>query len=139
MYWKGKCILAESFRHTVTTHIEQLQSDCGLEYVGADPEQMAWRGLGTVYGDIKQRWVVVYSPAAYRRALKTVNQYWLKQSSAEFKDLGKLDKREFACEADARQALVAFEKKLKATFVAEAQISALPRFEAQGREPAFYV
>ena len=94
----------ESFRDTVKTHIEQMQSDVALEYVSADsalyvaetlremshfkwisrvpqtlslarqiihsiapdlmshPEQTAFRSLGTVYGDVQQRWVVVYSP-----------------------------------------------------------------------------
>ena len=176
----------ESFRDTVTTHMEQMQSDVGLEYVGADsalyvaetlkemsgfwwfsrvpetlklasdliqavapdvmsdPEQMTYRSLGTVYGEVKQRWVVVYSPPAYQRALTTVNRHTLKQSTAELKDFGKLCKQSFACEADARQALAAFEKTLKATFLADVQVKALPRFEgkgrpAQGRSPDFYV
>ena len=74
------------------------------------PEQTAFRSLGAVYGGVRQRWVVVYSPQAYQRALKTVNKHCLEQSTTEFKAFDKLCKQDFACEADARQALAAFEK-----------------------------
>ncbi len=47
------------------------------------PEQMAFRSLGAVYGSVQQRWVVVYSPQAYQRALKTVNKHCLAQNIAE--------------------------------------------------------
>ncbi|MCP5085400.1 MAG: IS1634 family transposase [Rhodobacteraceae bacterium] len=176
----------ESFRDTVKTHIGQMQSDFGLEYVSADsalyvaetlgemngfrwisrvpqtltlardiihsiapdlmnhPEQTAFRSLGTVYGSVRQRWVVVYSPQAYQRALKTVNKHCLKQSTTELKDFDKLCKQDFACPADARKALAAFEKKLKMTFMNDVQVNALARFKgkgrpAQGRQPDFYV
>jgi transposase len=176
----------ESFRDTVKTHVGQMQSDVGLEYVVADsalyvaetlremsrfkwisrvpqtlslageiihsvapdlmnhPEQTAFRSLGTVYGSVQQRWVVVYSPQAYQRALKTVNKHCLAQSATELKDFDKLCKQDFACQADARKALAAFEKKLKMTGIAELQVNALARFKAKGRpakgrKPDFYV
>jgi hypothetical protein len=75
----------------------------------------------------------VYSPEAYPRALKTVNKHCLKQSTAEFKAFDKRCKLDFACEADARKALAAFEKKLKMTFVADVQVTALPRYKGKGR------
>ena len=108
------------------------------------PEQTAFRSLGAVYGGVRQRWVVVYSPQAYQRALKTVNKHCLEQSTTEFKAFDKLCKQDFACEADARQALAAFEKKLKLTDLADVQVNALRRFEgkgrpAKGRKPDFYV
>lgn len=176
----------ESFRQTVKTHLAQLQSDFGLEYVGADsalytaatlgemngffwftrvpetltlardlihevaPElmhdlaQTAFRSLGTVYAGVRQRWVVVYSPAAYQRALKTVNKHGLKQSTAELKAFPLLCRQDFACEADARQAWVAFEKALKFTFIADARVIAVPRYQnkgrpVRGRRPDFHV
>lgn len=109
-----------------------------------NPEQTASRGLGTIYGEVKQRWVVVYSPEAYQRALKSVNKKVLKGGTKELKDFDKLCKQNFACEADARKALTAFEKKLKMTAVKDARIVAIPRYKgagrpAQGRKPDFYV
>jgi transposase len=175
----------ESFRETVKTHIGQLQSDVGLEYVVADsalyvaetlqemdayrwisrvsetlnlardlidavapelmrePTQGAFRSLGTVYGGVRQRWLVVYSPQARERALKTVDKQCLKQSEAELKAFDKLCKEDFACEADARKALEAFENTLNMIVVSEARINPLPRFKgkgrpARGRQPDYY-
>lgn len=109
-----------------------------------DPAQEAIRALSTVYGDVRQRWVVVYSPSAYQRALKTVDKHCRKQSEAESKAFDKLCKTDFACEADARKALAAFEKTLKISMVAEIRVNALPRFKgkgrpARGRQPDFHV
>ena len=72
------------------------------------------------YGGVKQRWVIVFSPEAYLRARKTVDKQCRKQSAAEAKAFAQpfdrlrapLCKQDFACEADARKALEAFEKSL---------------------------
>ncbi|NNJ83353.1 MAG: IS1634 family transposase, partial [Gammaproteobacteria bacterium] len=111
----------------------------------SDVGQSAYVSLGAEYGDIKQRWVVVYSPEAYQRGLKTVKKNCLSQSNAKFKAFRKLCKQDFACEADAHKALVAFSQgRQKITFVADAQVIAVPRYEgkgrpAQDRKPDFYV
>lgn len=94
-------------------------------------------------GDVKQRWVVVYSPQAYQRALKTVNKQCLSPRTAEFKTFDKLCKQDFPL-SNANKAITAFEKTLKMTFVANTQVTALPRYKgkgrpAQGRQPDFYV
>lgn len=109
-----------------------------------NPDQSAFKSLGTMYGDVKQRWVVVYSPEAYQRTLKTINKRCLKQSTTETKNFNKLCKQDFACEADALKALAVFEKKLKMTFVTNVQIVAQPRYKdkgrpAHGRTPDFYI
>jgi len=97
------------------------------------PDQSTLRSLGTVYADVRQRWVVVYSPDAYRRALHTVNQHCLQRSRDELKAFDRLCQQDFACEADARQALTAFEKTLKMTGVTDAQVTALGRYRGKGR------
>ena len=102
------------------------------------------RSLGTVYGSVNQRWVVVYSPQAYHRAQKTVDKHCLKQSSVELSKFNKLCKREFSCEKDAHESLASFESNLKITNLASKQILKLPRFKkkghpVKGREPDFYV
>lgn len=109
-----------------------------------NPEQTAFRSLGAVYGDIRQRWVVVYSPEAYQRTLKTVNKNCFNQSDSEVKDFEKLCKQDFACEADARKALTAFEKKLNMTFIGDIQVTEQSRYKdkgrpAHGRAPDFYI
>lgn len=109
-----------------------------------EPTQEAFCTLGTVYGEVRQRWVVVYSPQARQRALKSVNKHCLKQSSAEIKGFERLCNTDFACEADARKARERFEKTLKIGMLTESRIDARPRFHgkgrpAQGREPDFHV
>jgi transposase len=109
-----------------------------------DVKQTAFRSLGTVYAGVRQRWVVVYSPEAYQRALKTVDQHSLKQSTAELKAFELLCRQDFAGEADARQSWGAFEKGLKFTFIAEARVIAVPRYQGKnrpvrGRQPDCYV
>ena len=108
-----------------------------------DPTGTMFRRLEVEYGGVKQRWLVVFSPDAYQRAQKTINKHCSKQSTAEMKAFTKLCKQDFACEADARKALAAFEKGLKMTFINDASVNALPRFEgkgrpAAGRQPDFY-
>jgi len=109
-----------------------------------NPTESAYRSLGLVYGDVKQRWVVIYSPEARQRALKSVNKHCLKQSTAEFKAVDMLCKQDFACETDARKALASVEKKQKITFVSDVQVIAHPRYQEKGRpvkekEPDYYV
>ena len=124
--------LATSVIHAVAP---DLMSDIG---------QSSHISLGAEYSGIKQRWVVVYSPEAYQRGMKTVNKNCLNQSRAEFKAFSKLSKRDFACEAEARKALEDFKKIQKITFVTDAGIDALPRYNDKGRpaknrKPDFYV
>ncbi len=39
-----------------------------------DLEQPAFRSLGSLYGGVKQRWVVVYSPKAYQACAENRQQ-----------------------------------------------------------------
>lgn len=117
---------------------ETLSLTCGIIHEVApdlmrNPSKTACRSLGVVYGDVKQRWVVIYSPEARQRALKSVNKQCLKQSMAEFKAFDTLCQQEFACEADAREALALFEKKQKMTVVSDVQVTAHPRYQGKGR------
>ncbi|MBK1650580.1 hypothetical protein CKO36_18985 [Rhabdochromatium marinum] len=108
------------------------------------PTQEACCTLGTVYGEVRQRWVVVYSPQARQRALKRLNKHCLTQGEAELKGFERLCNTDFACEADALKALERFEHTLKIGLLGETCIEALPRYHSQGRPargqaPDFYV
>ena len=109
-----------------------------------EPEKAAFRSLGTVYGDVRQRWLIVYSPEAYQRGLKTVNKKCLKLSTNESKQFDRLCRQDFACEADASKALSRFENRLKMLSIHDARVVALPRHKGKGRpaggkKPDFYV
>jgi len=98
-----------------------------------NPNQSAFRNLEVEYGEVRQRWLVVFSPQAHHRARKTINKECGKQSNAELKAFAKLCKKDFACEADARKALADFEKTLKLNFLSEVRINVIPRFKGKGR------
>jgi len=98
-----------------------------------NPTQTQYRNLCTEYGGVKQRWIVVFSPEAHQRAIKTLNKQWVKKSDAELKALQKLCKQPFSCEADAVKALNKFKKSLKYTLLNETTINTIPRFKGKGR------
>jgi transposase len=109
----------------------------------AQPEMPAFRSLGAVYGGVRQRWVVVYSPEARKRAEKTVNKHHIKITSSELKDFETLCKQDFACELDASAAADKFEKDLQSSTLNDVQITKFPHFNGKGRpskerEPDFY-
>jgi transposase len=82
-------------------------------------EETAHRTLCVTEAGVRQRWLVVHSRAARRRAEKTLAKRHLQQGEAELKAFERLRRQAFACEPDARAALEAFEKTLKLTQVHE--------------------
>jgi transposase len=85
------------------------------------------------YGGIKQRWLLIHSQPAYKKELRSQQKRIEKGSSAECSRLKELASEEFKCEADARRALLLFEKKLKYVKVLEASIEKVEHFEKVGR------
>lgn len=100
-------------------------------------------GLGTQYAEVKQRWLVIYSPEAYQRAQRTVNKASLKKTQAELKAFEQFCQQKFSSEADAYQAFVHWEKTLKATLISEVNVIKSPGYLKPGRpaknkEPDYY-
>jgi len=98
-----------------------------------NPDVMSFRSLGCIYGDVKQRWIVIYSPEARKRATKTIDKQLLKQTTANLKAFQKLMKQDFTCEADALQSLIAFEKKLILTEIVDGHVVKIPHYQKAGR------
>ena len=65
------------------------------------------------YGDIKQRWLIVYSEQFEQLENKQLDKKVARATMQVKKAVKKLKRQEFACEKDARQAIAKFEKKLK--------------------------
>jgi transposase len=97
------------------------------------PDTPAQCSLCVTYAGVNQRWLIVWSPPAYQRALGTVKKQSLKQSQANLKAFDQLCRQDFACEADARDALAAFEKTLTLTTVMDSRIVAVPHYRRAGR------
>ena len=72
-----------------------------------------YRPVKSSYGEVDQRWVVVFSEKAYEREMKTFQKNLKKQTDDKQKELWHLCNKEFACEADAIKAAKEFVKKLK--------------------------
>lgn len=100
-------------------------------------------GLCTRYAEVKQRWLIIYSPEAYQRAQRTVNKASLKKTQAELKAFEQFCQQKFSSEADAYQALVHWEKTLKATWISEVKVIKKPGYlnpgrPAKNKEPDYY-
>ena len=102
------------------------------EWMETRPER-AYTVLGSSYGGVKQRWLVVYTQAAQGRAEQTVNKQHLKQSQLEYKAFSALGKRSFACIADAEAALAHLRKTLKVVALHDPHIVEVVAFKTKGR------
>lgn len=69
--------------------------------------------INLTWEDIPQRWVLVYSEKAAERELATLERRLAKEDELQDKALRKLQKEEFACEADAHKAAEKFNQGLK--------------------------
>lgn len=65
------------------------------------------------YGDVKQRWLLVYSEQAYLREAKTLRNRIQKEKDQATRELNRWSHKNFGCEKDAKEALSQWEKKLK--------------------------
>lgn len=102
----------------------------------ADSETLSMQAMDSDYADVSQRWVVVYSPQARQRALKTLNVNLLKQSEQEYRSFQALCQETFACQADAEKALLKWQKSQKVTTLSEPSFILEPRFNRRGRPAA---
>ena len=106
MYWVTRVpeTLKEAKQRIAELDFEAM-SDCGEGY--------RIKEVGSEYGDISQRWVVVYSQQARQREMKTYERNLKKRRDKGAKELWHLCNQPFACEADARKAIEKFSKSLR--------------------------
>lgn len=76
-------------------------------------ENYSYLSVGSYYGEIKQRWVVIYSKALAQKKEKSLDKQANKELEKAGKILRKLEKKRFGCRADAKQALQQWSKILK--------------------------
>ncbi|WP_394754195.1 IS1634 family transposase [Crenothrix sp.] len=98
-----------------------------------DQPERAFTVLGSNYGGVNQRWLIVYSQAARERAEQTVNKQHLKQSQAEHNAFTALANQTFACVADAKAALAKLQKILKVVALHDPEIIEAASFTKKGR------
>jgi transposase len=122
------------------TRVPATLSEAQAVLTHAKPPTMApltegyrYQELTAAYGGVDQRWVLIYSEARQAQAQHIVTRQLLKQSDKEVQAFKKLCSTPFACEADARQALAAFEQGLQATFLSTSTVCTKPRYSKRGR------
>jgi transposase len=122
------------------TRVPATVSEAQAILAQADPQAMASLKEGyryhestSTYGSVEQRWVLMYSEPRQPQAQRTVDKQLRQQGDKEVKAFQKLCGTPFACEADARQALAAFEQDLRATFLGTSTVRAQPRYGKRGR------
>jgi transposase len=122
------------------TRVPATLSDAQAVLAQAAPQAMAPLAEGyrsqewtSTYGQVAQRWVLIYSESRRAQAQRTVDRQLLKHSDQEVKTFKKLCGTPFACEADAWQALATFARGLQATFLPEPTVRPTPRYGKRGR------
>jgi transposase len=106
------------------------------------PEEMrpldapGYRGklVEVTYGDVPQRWLVVYSQTADEREAKSFARQLARQREQAEKQLRRLLQQTFACEADAREALAKASRRWR-YHQARATIEAITGYAQPGRPP----
>lgn len=99
-------------------------------------ENYSYTVLGSIYGGVPQRWILVHSQAAFQKEALTLNRQDLKNGKEELKALKKLKAKEFACLEDAKQALQVFQSQLKILELTEISFKALPHYSRPGKPKA---
>ena len=107
-------------RETSATVMQELQAG----YFGKE--------VRITYAEIEQRWLVVYSEAAYRRELKSLEKAQVRELAQAEKQWRKLCQQEYQCEADAYGAAKSFSQRWK-YHLAIAQVEPLTKYAHAGR------
>jgi transposase len=98
--------------------------------------------LGSVYVDVRQRWLLLYSESLYHQQAKTFNKQLVKQRREAEKQLRRLSRREYVSPEAAQAAVEALADDW-AYHAAVVEVEAIPHFEqrgrpAQGQPPDYY-
>jgi transposase len=124
------------------TRIPATFSDAQAALAPVDPQCLAsltehyyYGELPSIYGNVPQCWVLIDSELRQTQAQRTVDKQLRQQSAQEGNAWKKLCSTTFGCEADARQALAAFEHILQATFLVTGTLYVMPR-DGKRRRPA---
>ncbi|MDB2613564.1 IS1634 family transposase [Chlamydiales bacterium] len=89
--------------------------------------------LGSWYGDVCQRWLIVFSEKAMAREKKTLERNINKEIKTKEKELNALFSKRFGCEKDALAAISTFKKGLKYVNCIEVALEEIQVHKGKGR------
>jgi transposase len=78
--------------------------------------------LGNSYGEVKQRWLLVFSKAAYEKEVKTLHFSLKKERKQLRKEINKLSRRSFLCKEDGQKEIDSLLAKSKFHTIRSASI-----------------
>lgn len=91
--------------------------------------------VNSSYGGTDQRWLVIFSKAAYQREAETLRKKFLKKGAEESARFERLCRTPFACAPDAEAALAKFQKTCSFITVSQPVITENKKFSKPGRPP----
>jgi len=92
---------------------KDLITGTSVEYMKPINENYSYMEMGSNYGNIPQRWIVIHSQQAFYREEKTLTKNIKKENESILKELKSFEKKEFDCENDGINTLLTIGKKLK--------------------------
>ena len=112
-------------KYLITNISKEAMSSCGNGYYTSE--------VCSYYGDVKQRWLVVFSEKAFEKEIKTLEKRITKAEKTLKKQLKKLCSEEYLCEADALRGLKSFERTLKYHTCSVANVESTIKMKKPGR------
>lgn len=98
-------------------------------------EEGYWgKEVAITYGGVAQRWLVVYSQTADARESKSFARQLARQQEQAEKGLRRLQQQEYACEADAREAVARASQRWR-YHQAQVEVEPISRYPHPGRPP----
>ncbi len=102
------------------------------DLIKSEKDGYSYKEIKSEWSGVNQRWLIVFSEAAYTREIKTFERNLVKTRDKTEKAFWHLCNTPFACEADAKKAANSFNRKSK-YFLADYSIEKKLRFSKKGR------
>lgn len=112
---------------------KQLIRDCNIKDMNELKNGYKVKEFNEIYGEVEQRWLVIFSEAAHKRECLTLNKYFSKGSEKELKAFHKLEKEVFSCKKDAEKAFEKSVAKNKYLSIQDFSLKEVKRYPTVGR------
>ena len=138
LYTKDK--LLKSTNYIWLTRVPEIISEA-KNLVKKDTKNIEWKDRGngyktsgytSYYGDIEQRWLLVYTEQGYQREIKTLEKRIVKLETKYGKELKKVEQKIYGCEVDAQKAITEI-KKGKRYFKLDFEVNPIEKYKGKGR------
>ena len=111
----------------------QIIDECSVASMTMLKEGYHAKEFQVTYADVKQRWIVIFSEAAYQRECRTLQRHYRKGSEKELKAFKKLSKEIFSCPEDADKAFKNHTSKHKYLSINNFNLKKVEKYSTVGR------